>query len=126
MAAVPATDFGRQPLARPAPRPLAVPRASRAAAFFTSLVAPGAEQLSIRQAAILCHVVAAPGSLTGRDVGAAVGVGHATVTRAFDQLERMGLAERRPHPKDQRKIVAEPTPTGCAWVAIALAAIGRA
>src|SRR5262245_45783490 len=47
-----------------------------------------------------------------QQIGAAMGIDPSTMVALVDQLERAGLAKRRPHPKDRRAREVRLTPRG--------------
>ena len=54
----------------------------------------------------------ARGSLTMRELAAAMGIDPPNATVLVDDLEAQGLVRRRPHPTDRRAKVVEPTRKG--------------
>ena len=72
----------------------------------------------------------AEGQLTARQLAERTGLTPSTVTALVGRLEEAGLAQRRPHPSDRRKVVVSPTAEGDAqlerseqWLATVLADI---
>jgi DNA-binding MarR family transcriptional regulator len=47
-----------------------------------------------------------------QEIGAAIGIDPSTMVALIDELERAGLAQRRPHPKDRRAREVVITPNG--------------
>jgi DNA-binding MarR family transcriptional regulator len=52
------------------------------------------------------------GDMTQREIGARGGIDKTTMVATVDQLERSGLAERRPAPSDRRARIVAITPRG--------------
>jgi DNA-binding MarR family transcriptional regulator len=50
----------------------------------------------------LLNLLAARQGANQQELGAAMGVDPSTMVALIDELERLGLAQRRPHPKDRR------------------------
>ena len=61
--------------------------------------------------AVLNYLLAGDAS-NQQEIGTAVGIDPSTMVTLLDQLERAGLAERRPHPQDRRARVVVITPKG--------------
>jgi DNA-binding MarR family transcriptional regulator len=66
---------------------------------------------------------AARGDMTQREIAAQAGIDKTTMVVAVDQLERAGLAERRPAPTDRRARIVAITPEGRDVLARADAAV---
>jgi DNA-binding MarR family transcriptional regulator len=71
------------------------------------------EELGLRPPhfATLVMIDASPG-LAQQDLVAAIHIDPSTMVALVDDLERAGLAERRPHPSDRRKRALHLTPAG--------------
>ena len=61
--------------------------------------------------AVLNHLRAADGAIQ-QEIGAAMGIDPSTMVSLIDQLERAGLARRRPRPQDRRAREVSLTPKG--------------
>lgn len=61
--------------------------------------------------AVLNYLLAT-GAAIQQEIGAAVGVDPSTMVGLIDELERAGLAKRRPHPRDRRAREVVITPKG--------------
>jgi DNA-binding MarR family transcriptional regulator len=60
----------------------------------------------------LLNVLGARKGANQQEIGAAMGVDPSTMVSLIDELERAGLAERRPHPTDRRAREVAITPKG--------------
>jgi DNA-binding MarR family transcriptional regulator len=60
----------------------------------------------------LLNVIGAREGAIQQELGAAMGIDRSTMVALIDQLERAGLAKRRPHPKDRRAREVLITPKG--------------
>ena len=67
--------------------------------------------LTMQQAGVLarCGVFA---EVSPARIAGFLGTDTAAMTRLIDQLEERGLVTRKPHPRDRRSILLEPTPPG--------------
>lgn len=54
----------------------------------------------------------AGGAAIQQEIGAAIGIDPSTMVSLIDELERAGLAKRRPHPRDRRAREVVITPKG--------------
>jgi DNA-binding MarR family transcriptional regulator len=54
----------------------------------------------------------ARGAAIQQEIGAAIGIDPSTMVALIDELERSGLAKRRPHPRDRRAREVVITPKG--------------
>ena len=61
--------------------------------------------------AVLNYLQARDGAIQ-QQIGSAMGIDPSTMVSLVDQLERAGLAKRRPHPQDRRAREVLLTPTG--------------
>ena len=61
--------------------------------------------------AVLNYLDANDGAIQ-QQIGSAMGIDPSTMVSLVDQLERAGLAKRRPHPQDRRAREVRITPTG--------------
>ncbi|GAB3935258.1 hypothetical protein GCM10027614_09690 [Micromonospora vulcania] len=76
--------------------------------------AAGLAGLGISPRAHYVLAQASTGDLTQRQIGERCGVDKTTMVVTLDQLERAGLAERRPAPTDRRARLVAVTPAGSA------------
>ena len=60
----------------------------------------------------LLNIVAAREGPNQQELGSAMGVDPSTMVALIDELERMGLAKRKPHPDDRRAHAVTITPKG--------------
>ena len=74
--------------------------------------AAGLAELGISPRAHYVLAQAHTGELTQREIGERCGVDKTTMVVTLDQLERAGLAERRPVPTDRRARLVAVTPAG--------------
>ncbi|MCO1593589.1 MarR family transcriptional regulator [Micromonospora sp. RHAY321] len=74
--------------------------------------AAGLAELGISPRAHYVLAQARTGVLTQREIGERCGVDKTTMVVTLDQLERAGLAERRPAPTDRRARLVAVTPAG--------------
>ncbi|MEU7611504.1 MarR family transcriptional regulator [Micromonospora sp. NPDC049204] len=74
--------------------------------------AAGLAELGISPRAHYVLAQARTGELTQREIGERCGVDKTTMVVTLDQLERTGLAERRPAPTDRRARLVVVTPAG--------------
>ncbi|WP_371408949.1 MarR family winged helix-turn-helix transcriptional regulator [Micromonospora zamorensis] len=74
--------------------------------------AAGLAELGISPRAHYVLAQARTGDLTQRQIGERCGVDKTTMVVTLDQLERAGLAERRPVPTDRRARLVAVTPAG--------------
>jgi MarR family transcriptional regulator, transcriptional regulator for hemolysin len=74
--------------------------------------AAGLAELGISPRAHYVLAQARTGDLTQRQIGERCGVDKTTMVVTLDQLERAGLAERRPAPTDRRARLVAVTPAG--------------
>ncbi|MET8351506.1 MULTISPECIES: MarR family winged helix-turn-helix transcriptional regulator [unclassified Micromonospora] len=74
--------------------------------------AAGLAELGISPRAHYVLAQARTGDLTQRQIGERCGVDKTTMVVTLDQLERAGLAERRPAPSDRRARLVAVTPAG--------------
>ncbi|MGW3603378.1 MarR family winged helix-turn-helix transcriptional regulator [Micromonospora sp. NPDC005161] len=74
--------------------------------------AAGLAELGISPRAHYVLAQARTGDLTQRQIGERCGVDKTTMVVTLDQLERAGLAERRPAPTDRRARLVSVTPAG--------------
>ncbi|MFG1843076.1 MarR family winged helix-turn-helix transcriptional regulator [Micromonospora sp. NPDC049175] len=74
--------------------------------------AAGLTEMGISPRAHYVLAQAHTGELTQREIGERCGVDKTTMVVTLDQLERAGLAERRPSPTDRRARLVVVTPAG--------------
>jgi MarR family transcriptional regulator, lower aerobic nicotinate degradation pathway regulator len=60
---------------------------------------------------VLNYLLARDGAIQ-QEIGAAIGIDPSTMVALIDELERSGLAKRRPHPQDRRAREVVTTPKG--------------
>jgi MarR family transcriptional regulator, lower aerobic nicotinate degradation pathway regulator len=60
----------------------------------------------------LLNVLAARPGTNQQEIGSVMGIDPSTMVSLIDQLEKAGLAKRRPHPKDRRAREVAITPKG--------------
>src|SRR5215204_6529462 len=97
-----------QPMAQPSPKDTEV--AEFAGQLFFRLwrashtrVADGLETIGLTPALFgVLNVLGARKAATQKEIGSAMGIDPSTMVSLIDELEREGLAERRPHPTDRR------------------------
>jgi DNA-binding MarR family transcriptional regulator len=85
---------------------------SRASFTLTTELTARLEQLSLSPRTHQVLIAAAAGGQTQSDLVRAVGLDKTTMVVTVDELERAGLAERRPSPTDRRARVVEVTDAG--------------
>jgi MarR family transcriptional regulator, transcriptional regulator for hemolysin len=78
----------------------------------TTELAAGLAGVGITPRELCVLTKAARGDMTQREIAARVGIDKTTMVVAVDQLERAGLAERRPAPADRRARIVAITPEG--------------
>jgi DNA-binding MarR family transcriptional regulator len=61
----------------------------------------------------LLNVLGAREGAMQQEIGSAMGIDPSTMVSLIDELERAGLAKRRPHPTDRRAREVVITPKGC-------------
>lgn len=96
---------------------------SEASHALTTELAAGLAGIGITPREHCVLTKAARGDLTQREIAAQVGIDKTTMVVAVDQLERAGLAERRPAPADRRARIIAITPAGREVLARADAAV---
>lgn len=70
------------------------------------------ESIGITTALFSVLNLLARGSAIQQEIGAAIGIDPSTMVALIDELERAGLAKRRPHPNDRRAREVVITPKG--------------
>jgi DNA-binding MarR family transcriptional regulator len=75
-----------------------------------------APDLSARQLALLLTVYLTPSPHTVRGLAAELGISKPAVTRALDQLGRLGLARRKRDESDRRNVLVQRTVKGSVYL----------
>src|SRR3954471_1732542 len=76
-------------------------------------IAAALESIGLTPASFgLLNLIAARDGAIQQELGAAMGVDPSTMVALIDELERAGLAKRRPHPTDRRARAVTITPKG--------------
>ena len=79
-------------------------------------VTGGANDLSMRQFAILFTVYLEPGPHTVRGLAAKLNVTKPVITRALDAMGQLDLLARKRDPKDRRNVLIQRTVAGALYV----------
>lgn len=75
-----------------------------------------AQDLTLRQTAILLHIYLVPPPHTVRGLASTLGVTKPVITRALDSMGQMGLVERIRDDRDRRNVVIKRTVVGALYL----------
>jgi DNA-binding MarR family transcriptional regulator len=79
-------------------------------------VEANAQDLSLRQMAILLHIYLVPPPHTVRGLAARLGVTKPVITRAMDSMGEMGLVDRARDERDKRNVIIKRTVAGALYL----------